>query len=142
MISMGNCIEWAAGTTTAGYGVKVIGGKHIYAHRLTYCTHRGLPLSVIEGDEIRHSCDNPRCINPDHLILGTHAQNMRDMVLRNRQPKGEDRANSKLKTADVIAIREAYANGEWWPRKLAKKYDVSRYAIMDVATGKSWGWLK
>lgn len=139
---MENCIEWQKALTRAGYGVKRVGDKNLYAHRLAYCADRGIDISAIKGKEILHDCDNPKCINPQHLRLGTHADNMGAMATRGRSKRGETHPISKLTEADVLAIRAAYARGERHPRKMAKQYDVNYYTIMSVAKGKLWGWLK
>lgn len=68
-----------------GYGVAWFAGKYIGAHRLAYCQHHGLIPADIAGQVVRHRCDNRACVNPHHLELGTHADNMQDMVDRGRQ---------------------------------------------------------
>lgn len=77
------CIEWTAGTTSGGYGSTVTqDGESITAHRLALKA-RGVD---IEGKMVRHLvCDNPPCVNPDHLAIGTHADNTADMVRKGRQ---------------------------------------------------------
>lgn len=138
---MENCIEWQHACTRAGYGVKRIKDKSLYAHRIAYCEDRGIDIAEIAGQSVMHLCDNPKCINPKHLKLGSHADNMADMGLKGRSKRGEDHHNSKLSKEAVLAIRKAYACGERHPRKLAKKYGVSYYTIMKAAKGALWGWL-
>jgi hypothetical protein len=140
---MENCIEWKQCCTHGGYGRKWLPDKrkHFYAHRLAYCKDRCLTLEAIEGLHVMHTCDNRKCVNPNHLRLGTHADNMADMGAKGRSPRGEKHWLSKLTAADVLAIREAYARGDRHPRRLAKQYGVNYYTIMSAAKGKLWGWL-
>jgi hypothetical protein len=73
------CWEWNAGRVPAGYGTVKIGGKNRMTHRVAYEVLVG---RIPPGMEVCHECDNPPCINPDHLWIGTHADNMRDMRLK------------------------------------------------------------
>ena len=75
------CWEWNAHKNKKGYGVISVDGKPEYAHRISYMIFNG---KISEGLIIRHICDNPKCVNPNHLILGTHKDNMLDMMNRNR----------------------------------------------------------
>lgn len=78
---MSDCVEWTGRRTATGYGRLVRGGKHLYAHRWTYQQEHGpIPAGML----VRHTCDNPPCVNPEHLVLGTQADNMRDMAERGR----------------------------------------------------------
>ena len=103
------CMEWQGGLITDGYGQISIGGndnKHVLAHRFywEFATGRKIP----EGMCVLHSCDNPKCVNPFHLRLGTKADNARDMVERGRQNLNPlfGEANGKAKVPDDL-IREA-----------------------------------
>lgn len=77
----GPCIEWTGATNGAGYGVRRINGRNVLVHRYVYEQECG---PIPDGLELRHTCDNPPCYNTEHLIPGTHAENMRDMVERGR----------------------------------------------------------
>jgi len=138
---MKNCIEWQHACTRAGYGVKRIGNKTLYVHRVIYCEDRGIDISEIAGQSVMHLCDNPKCINPKHLRLGSHADNMGDMGAKGRSRRGEYHHNAKLSKRSVLAIRAAYARGDRHPRKLAKQYGVNYYTVMKVAKGDLWSWL-
>lgn len=70
-----------------GYPRVCIDGKWRKLHRVTYCKHHGLTLDDIQGQVVRHTCDTPNCINPEHLVIGTNADNMQDKVDRDRQSK-------------------------------------------------------
>lgn len=79
--SNGNCWEWEAGKDKNGYGRIWYNNKNQTAHTVAYSVFVG---EIPNGLHVRHSCDNPSCINPDHLILGTHAENMKDKTTRRR----------------------------------------------------------
>jgi wobble nucleotide-excising tRNase len=90
------------------------------------------------GLSVLHRCDDRRCINPDHLFLGTLDDNMADMVKKNRQAKGESNGQVKLERARVREIRMMAGSN----RALAKKYGVSSALISLIKNGKRWGWLE
>ena len=106
-------------------------------NRLSYETWVG---PIPEGMVIRHKCDNPPCINPEHLELGTMKDNSQDMVQRGRSPKGERHGMSKLTEDDVRHIRELLSQGLTHNR-IASEMNVTREAISSIYQKKSWGWL-
>lgn len=124
-----------------GYGrVDAFGLKGVYVHRLAYClSNRGLELKRVGELIVRHTCDNPICCNPKHLVLGTHADNMRDMVERGRSPRKMSiaSANAKLSAAEVRAIRERSAAGAT-RKELAERYGVSIQTIKAVRSGRHY----
>lgn len=129
------CWLWVGKVSNKGYGVVHIGQKVASAHRVSYEIEKGL---ISEGLEIRHTCDTPLCVNPDHLLIGTHADNMHDMVERNRSKRGEAQRVAKLTEAQVIAIRLEYKETKPTYSILAEKYNVSISAILAVVRGLSW----
>jgi len=137
------CIESKKTKGKNGYCVvrdKRYPGRLIYHHRIVYCDHHDLDLEDIKDLQIRHACDNRMCINPEHLLLGTNAQNVQDKVDRNRQLKGEQIKQSVLTDASVRAIREEYVprsrtHGQY---ALSRKYGVSRSLISYVVNRKTW----
>ena len=117
---------------SSGYILVRINGKRFLAHRLIYEKNFGkIPKDIL----VRHSCDNPICINPGHLLLGTQTDNMNDKVDRNRQTKGTDVSTAKLNPIDILEIRK---DKNSLHKELAKKFGVSRVTITKIKNYKSW----
>lgn len=91
-----------------GYGSKFYNGRMQRLHRIAYCEANCIDIEDIKGQVIRHTCDNPRCINPEHLVVGTQMDNIHDRQKRNRQAKGEACHTTVLTEADVQYIRAEY----------------------------------
>lgn len=136
---MSSCINHI-GAITDGYGVRKHQGMAIRAHRLAYCQHRAISIRDIDNVVILHSCDNRLCINPDHLIAGTHADNCADKVRKGRQAKGQVCGNSKLKDADVKTIKSLFSTGSS-NASIAKIYGVSGMCIGRIKSGATWSHL-
>ena len=138
----GDCWVWTAATTNGGYGViRDTGrnGKIIRAHRLSWELHNG-PIPA--GIEVCHRCDNPPCVNPAHLFLGTHQDNVTDTVNKGRAsgggPRGSLHHQAKLTEAQVVDIRARHTAGAASQRQLAREYGVDRRAIHQVVYRKTW----
>jgi len=110
--------------------------QQILAHRYSWELTYGL---VPEGLFVCHHCDNPICINPEHLFLGTSADNRQDAMQKERLPCGENHGRHKLTEADVRAIRADRISSQ---RALAREYGVSHSNICAIKTGATWGWLE
>ncbi len=119
----------------AGYGVFTPKTPRlVFAHRFSYELHFG---SIPEGVFVCHTCDTRICVRPDHLFLGTHQDNMSDMVEKGRSAKGEKVVPHKLTSEQVQAIRLRHAAGE--PIKaLAVEYGVSNNSAWSIVTGRAW----
>lgn len=117
-----------------GYARKWYRGKLRYAHRIVYALANGLDVDSITGIIIRHTCDNPRCINPQHLVAGSQKDNMLDMVLRNKQAVGERAARHKLTVEEVNHIRTVYTprHPKYSAKALAALYNVSPTQIGNI----------
>lgn len=81
------CVEWTGCKDGAGYGVKWYAGRTHRAHRLAYCVANNVTIESLKGLVVRHKCDNPPCVNPKHLEIGTHADNNKDRASRGRSAK-------------------------------------------------------
>jgi len=134
-----DCWEWTAGKNKQGYGRYQTGYDNArLAHRLAYEERRG---PIPEGLCVCHDCDNPICVNPAHLWVGTRAQNNKDMTEKKRRRgstlKGEDCYQAKHTAEQVLAIRADYANG-MKGKALAAKYGVDVRWANAVVYRMSW----
>lgn len=131
------CWLWTASLATAGYGRLNLGkAGRILAHRFSWELHTG---PVPEGLFVCHHCDNPRCVNPAHLFLGTGADNSRDMVSKGRRPstQGEQNPHAKLTTEQVKEIRAARQAGQTY-KALAEQYGVTMCNVRFLCLGITW----
>lgn len=120
------------------YGYIRVDGKSLRAHRVMYEMENG---PIPEGIILRHTCDNPLCVNPAHLIPGTQFHNMQDMISRNRDRHPVGEANhSKLTEASVLSIRCESAKGTSH-HELAEQYGVHVVTIRNIVNGKKWAYL-
>jgi len=134
-----DCWPWTGSRTRAGYGNMGIGRSNVYAHRFSWELHTGLLIPA--GMFVCHSCDNPPCVNPAHLFLGTNADNNRDMREKGRASGGArgERQHRAILTDDAVRdIRARIAAGEQ-NASIARAYGVDRSTISAVRTGKNWG---
>lgn len=134
------CWLWQGATNNHGYGLikQPLRSNQLLAHRVSYVIHFG-PLP--EGVCALHRCDNPPCVNPDHLFDGTKKDNTQDMISKGRNccPKGEQHPKAKLTTEDVIQIRAFYPKRRYGDvRRMAAIFGVTTRQIHLVATGANW----
>lgn len=136
------CWIWIGCKDPKGYGRIGTGGragKDVFAHRLSYVFHKG---EIPQGMLVCHKCDNPACVNPDHLFIGTQFDNMRDCVRKGRlkpfRPIGELAHNTKLSWKDVKEIRASPQRGWGYRIPLAKKYGVSTQIISRIIKNETW----
>lgn len=131
----GECWIWTARKTPQGYGRFSLYGVNKLAHRVAFELFKG----PIGGLQVLHRCDNPSCANPDHLWLGTNADNMADKVVKGRTPDfaGSRNPHSKLSAEDVLEIRRQFMSGVG-RAELAKRYGVCTPYINQIATKKVW----
>ncbi len=127
---------WFTGTLSkAGYGQLGDRGKLVYTHRLAYELHVGRPIPV--GMEVCHRCDNPACVRPSHLFLGTHRQNFEDAARKGRMRglKGEASPCAKLKKEQVLAIRSDPRSH----RAIGRDYGISNRHVSGIKRREVWG---
>jgi HNH endonuclease len=131
---LGACWEWQAGKTK-GYGTFSHNGKIVYAHRVSWeLTNGFIPNDLW----VLHKCDNPACVNPEHLFLGTRQDNTDDMMHkgRNRQLHGDKHPAHKLTDAQVQFIRKSYDKYRITQTELAKMMNVSQGQIHNIVKRK------
>ena len=111
-----------------------------FAHRISYELHSG---PIPDGMHVLHKCDNPSCVRPDHIFLGTHTDNMQDMWTKGRGRcdgagrKGAANGNSRLTEEQVDAIRRRLSAGES-QRSLGLEFGVSKTLIGLIGKGRVW----
>lgn len=134
--NLSDCIDHGKVSHDNGYYKKRYRGRNRFKHRLVYCETHGLEIEQIDGMVVRHTCDNRRCINPDHLLLGTTQDNMNDMARRRRHGK------IKLTIEQVHEIRSTCKPGRRGIRgnpfsysALGKKFQIASMTIRKVYLG-------
>ena len=131
------CWNWTAGKQSMGYGMMTVKGKRMLAHRYSYeLAHTN---KIPKGMFVLHKCDNPACVNPDHLFLGTQKDNIRDCIKKNRHspPPHIGQAHRKLTEKQVIKIKKLLSQG-LSRRKIAKLFPVTSATIDKIADNKMW----
>lgn len=130
------CWIWQ-GRLRVGYGSIQVANKERFAHRLSWELKNG---PIPEGMDILHSCDNPPCVNPDHLRPGTHLDNMREMYAKGRRKaaSGERNGNAKLTKAIVHAMRAEYRFRKITLKMLSVKYGISWGTAQRIIAGEIW----
>jgi len=131
-----DCWNWTACKDRDGYGQFHFKSKQYKAHRVAWILSYG---EIPEGLIVCHHCDNPSCINPTHLFLGTHLDNAKDRDLKGRgaDHRGNDGIESRLKPEQVIAIRELYQT-EKNQSEIARMYKMSHSGIGLIVNRKTW----
>ena len=131
------CWEWSGAKVQQGYGlIKRKDGAQLRAHRVAYELAYG---EIPAGMFVCHRCDNPRCIRPSHLFLGSHDENMADMVIKNRVARmcGESNGSAKLGSDEVISIRaivDSYS-------RIARRFGISPSAVGLIKRRERWAHL-
>lgn len=130
------CWLWTASTAGKGYGqIKLPGTRRqVYAHRLSYEMHKGV---VPDGLMVLHTCDTPRCVNPEHLFLGTGLDNLQDMARKGRHLYGERNTEHRLTEAKVHRIFDLSGEG-WSQARIAKEIGVGQPQVGRILRGERW----
>ena len=134
-----DCWDWTGFRHPDGHGQCYLNGVPKYAHRFSWEMHNG---PIPNGMCVCHKCDNPHCVNPDHLFLGTHEDNMYDAKAKGRLPFGMRHGMVALSDEDVLKIRSLYSDGVLSQGKLAKRFGVSQTCISKIVTRKRWTHLR
>lgn len=132
-----NCIEWDSKRDGSGYGSFYYDGISYRAHRLSWMIKNG---EILIGMFICHHCDNPSCVNPKHLFMGTPKDNTADKFSKNRGnlPQGEEHWKSKLTKKDVIKIRKLYENKKYKQIELSEMFGVTQAQISYIVNDIFW----
>lgn len=131
------CWEWLGHKDHHNYGIIAIDHKRYRAHRLSWMLVNG---DIPDNKLVMHLCDNPSCVNPNHLKLGTQDDNMKDCKSKGRIVKsiGENHGSAKLTEEQVIEIIKLLNSNKIKQSKIAKIYNVSEVAISRIKLGKVW----
>ena len=139
----GRCWEWTGYKDKDGYGKFWLNDANPSAHRVMLIITKD-PNGEDDYSNLMacHHCDNPGCVNPDHLYFGTNRDNINDMMKRGRTAHGEKNGNTSLSEDEVSQIRFLYAQGNTTSRRLAKQFGVGKSTILRILKGKSWRYLE
>lgn len=137
-----DCWWWTASLNNKGYGQFWLEGKMWRAHRASWELHVG---GIPEGMCVLHKCDNPTCINPEHLFLGTQLENIEDRDTKGRQVAGtslgERHGMTSLTESQVLDIRAMYKTGRYKQKTLADQYGLTKATAHNIIKGKTWSHL-
>ena len=140
-VDPGTCEIWQHCTTHDGYPLKWYEGKTRMWHRVVFETH--YKMKIPKGFCVCHKCDNKRCVNPEHLFLGTYKDNFNDARLKGRMrwARGERHGRAVLKRRDVLEIRRLCKNGETM-KAIAKKFHCGATTIWRIKKNITWTQLQ
>lgn len=134
------CWQWTSVIAQNGYGRFWVNDKSVPAHHFSYELHYG---PIPNGLFVLHHCDNPSCVNPDHLFVGTIADNVHDMISKGRNvpTRGQRSSSCKLTPDKVRKIRVSCVSGNYQQKQIAEMFGVSQETICDIVHRRTWAWL-
>lgn len=130
--NIGKCWDWIAGFSNTGYGSFRIFDATNNSHKVSWMIHFG---EVPEGLEVCHKCDRRKCVNPQHLFIGTRLQNVLDMSRKNRNDKDDEHWNCKIQKSELPVIFEMKIQGAT-QHEMARKFGVTQGHISDILAGR------
>lgn len=135
VLNENECWIWQGLKDKDGYGVYA----KKRAHRVCWEAYNAEPIPT--GMVVMHSCDNPSCVNPFHLSIGSNLDNMRDKVLKNRQPRGSNASYSKLNDDEVLQLRMLSRLTDFNSKELGNIFGISDVAVRKIISGENWNHL-
>ena len=136
-IDENGCWVWTGAKLPKGYGFIKIPRtrRQIYAHRLSFLiSGRTIP----EGMNVLHRCDNPACVNPEHLFIGSQKDNLQDMAAKHRHLCGEKNTESVLTAPDVVKIKRLLAMNMFSQKEIGRMFGVAQITISRIHRGLLW----
>lgn len=135
-VRVGECIEWTGYVNYFGYGKLTYQNRQEYAHRAAWIANGGV---IPDGMFICHKCDNRRCINPDHLFVGSQKDNMQDMKAKCRRrnvggARGSAHPSAKVNEAQVLEIRASNLT----PEEIAARFNISKKHVYQILNRLTW----
>lgn len=127
------CWEWKAAKDKDGYGFFSVDREIRYAHRIAYMLYVG---EITNGLHVCHKCDNPSCVNPDHLFLSTHRGNMEDRKNKGRYQSQKGELNNSAKITKQIS--DAIKSMKLSQRKIARLFGISKSQVGNIKRGNNW----
>lgn len=134
-----DCWEWQGALHENGYGAFWDGRNQVKAHRFSYQYFTGRKIKP--QYVIMHTCDNPKCVNPNHLVMGTHKENSQDSVNKGRNCRGEKCHSSIVKEDDAIKIISEYRKPFTMKdecKRLSEKYNLTWRIVQHIIRGTTW----
>ena len=128
------CINWLRCKDSSGYGQTHYEDMMHKVHRLSYRFNVG---KIPDGLYVCHTCDNPLCFNYQHLFLGTQSDNMKDMVLKGRSSRGQERNKAKLTQKEAM---EVFLD-PGLHREVAAKFGIATCTVTQIKTKRTWAWM-
>ena len=137
-IGLNGCWNWLPYKNKKGYGHAFFKGRKCLAHRVSYEIHIG---SIEKGNVVMHYCDNPSCVNPDHLTQGSHQDNVNDRETKGRSAKsknGEENIFAVLNGFQVRVIKKLLANSGLSQKDIADPFGIHKSTVSLINTNKTW----
>lgn len=127
------CVEWQGSKDRDGYGLIGVGGSLVGTHRVAWEIENG---PVPDGLNVLHKCDNPSCVNPEHLFVGTQLENVKDMMEKNRLASRKGVRNSSAKVTEEVV--KAIRSDSRPSKQIAGAYGLNRNTVWLIKSGRSW----